>query len=84
MGHADAVTTGRLEAELAYGIDTLGGRGLLTPYAGATLAGGAAHAYRLGGRLSVGQSFSLDLEANRRESGATPEHGLRLSSTVRW
>ena len=84
VGHADAVTTGRLEADLAYGIDTLGGRGLLTPYAGATLAGGAAHAYRLGGRLSVGRSFSLDLEANRRESGATPEHGLRLSGTVRW
>ena len=57
---------------------------LVTPYAGLALDDGNSRAYRLGARLHVGQSFSLDLEAGRIETGATPEHGLRLSGTLRW
>ena len=75
---------GRLEAELGYGIDALGGGGLLTPYAGVTLGDGGDNTYRLGGRLDIG-SFSLGLEADRSQSaGALPEHELRLTGTVRW
>ena len=75
---------GRLEAELGYGIDALGGGGLVTPYAGVTLGDGGDNTYRLGGRLDIG-SFSLGLEADRSQSlGALPEHELRLTGTVRW
>ena len=82
--HAEGVPTGRVDAELGYGLDTPGGRGLVTPYAGVTLAGGGVHVYRLGGRLSLGQAFSLVLEAERAEgAGATPEHGLRVGGTLR-
>ena len=82
--HAEGVPTGRVDAELGYGLDTPGGRGLVTPYAGVTLAGGGVYVYRLGGRLSLGQAFSLVLEAERAEgAGATPEHGLRVSGTLR-
>ena len=83
--HDSAALARQLEAEVSYGMDAPGGRGLVTPYAGVTLADGGAHAYRLGSRLSVGQSFSLDLEADRRESaGAAPKHSLKLSGTLRW
>ena len=52
--------------------------------AGVTLAGDGADSYRLGARLSLGQSFSLNLEADRNVSAAAlPEHGLRLSGTLR-
>ena len=75
---------GRLEAELGYGIDALGGGSLLTPYAGVTLGDRGDNTYRLGGRLDIG-SFSLGLEADRSQSaGALPEHELRLTGTVRW
>ena len=81
---AYAAPAGRLAAELGYGLEA-GRHGLVTPYAGVTLADGGASAYRLGGRLSVGQSFILNLEADRRESAATPpEHGFRLGGTLRW
>ena len=84
-GDAGAAPAGRLAAELGYGIAAPGGQGLVTPYAGVMLADGGAHAYRLGGRLSLGQSFSLDLEAARRErAGAAPEHGLKLNASLRW
>ena len=84
-GDAGAAPAGRLAAELGYGIAAPGGQGLVTPYAGVMLADGGAHAYRLGGRLSLGQSFSLDLEAARRErAGAAPEHGLELNASLRW
>ena len=82
--HAEGVPTGRVDAELGYGLDTPGGRGLVTPYAGVTLAYRGIYVYRLGGRLSLGQAFSLVLEAERAEgAGATPEHGLRVSGTLR-
>jgi len=82
---AGAAPAGRLTAELSYGLETADGRGLVRPYAGVTLADGGAHAYRLGGRLSLGESFSLDLEGYRRERAAdAPEHGLELNAALRW
>ena len=84
-GNGVAAPAGRLAAELGYGMETAGGEGLVTPYAGVTLAAGAAPAYRLGGRLSLGPSFSLELEAARRASAAAaPEHGLKLNASRRW
>ena len=57
-GPVGGVPNGRLVAELGFGMDVPGG-GLVTPYAGVTLAGDGADSYRLGARLSLGQSFSL-------------------------
>ena len=78
---------GRLDARLGYGmsVDILGTNALVTPYAGLTLADGGAQAYRVGGRANLGQSFSLSLEGERRESaGAAPAHGITLSGSLSW
>ena len=84
-GGAGGAPAGRLAAELGYGIAAPGGEGLVTPYAGVTLANGGAPAYRVGGRMSLGQSFSLELQVDRREAaGAAPEHGLKLNASLRW
>ena len=81
------VPAGRLDARLGYGmsVDILGTNALVTPYAGLTLADGGAQAYRVGGRANLGQSFSLSLEGERRESsGAAPAHGITLSGSLSW
>ena len=72
-------------AELGYGVETPGSDGLVRPYAGVTLAEGGAPVYRPGGPLSLGQSFSLDPEADRaRAPQWPPEHSLKLNATLRW
>ena len=80
------VTAGRLDAELGYGLGA--GDAVVTPYAGFTLDEGGDRAYRLGSRVSLGPSFSLSLEADRRErvgvQGVAPDMGVTLSGTVRW
>ena len=75
----DTAPAMRLDAELGYGLGALGGKGVLTPYAGLGLAGEGARDFRLGTRLDLAPSLSLSLEGTRRESdGAEPEHGVRL------
>ena len=76
----------RLEAELGYGLGALGGRGVLTPYGGLSLSDGGARRYRLGGRLALGPSLGLSLEAMRRESagGRAPEHGIGFTLRADW
>ena len=83
---ATTVTAGRLDAEIGYGLGA--GDAVVTPYAGFTLDEGGDRAYRLGSRLSLGPSFSLSLEADRRErvgvEGVAPDMGVTLNGTVRW
>ena len=76
----------RLEAELGYGFGAYGGRGLLTPYGGFSLAGAGARRYRIGGRFEAGPSFDLNLEGERREpaADAAAEHGVMLRLNARW
>ena len=80
---------GRLDTELGYGLflsDHLTG----TPYMG--LGFGQDREYRLGWRFASGrwQSFSLGLEATRREAandngaGTPVEHGVTLNGAIRW
>ena len=80
------VSDGRLDAEIGYGLGA--GDAVVTPYAGFTLDEGGDRAYRLGSRLSLGPSFSLSLEADRRErvgvEGVAPDMGVTLNGTVRW
>ncbi len=76
----------RLEAELGYGFGAYGGRGLLTPYGGFSLAGEGAQRYRIGGRFEIGSSLDLSLEGTRHEpaNDADAEHSIMLNGQVRW
>ena len=67
-GAVSPVAAGRLDAELGYGLATLRGRGLLTPYARVALSEGAGQAWHLRTRLALRQSLNLSLEARRRTS----------------
>ena len=55
---------GRLDARLEYGLPAVEGRGLLTPYAHLSLAGGDKE-FRIGSRLQVGPTFSLNVGGGR-------------------
>ena len=76
----------RLETEIGYGIPTLGGSGLLTPY-GIFIPWdeGNGDSYGVGSRLEVGQKFEVSLEGRREGRGdGVFEHGLMLRSSMRW
>ena len=60
---------GRVTAELGYGLPAFGGRGLLTPYAGADLTQGTGRTYRVGVRSLLNANATLSLEGARRETG---------------
>ena len=75
----------RLEAQFGYGFTPFGGKGVLTPYGGVNLVREAARGYRLGGRLAVGRSATVSLEAERRERlAAAKVHALMLLGTVQF
>ncbi len=85
VGHDPLTTTaaGRLEAELGYGLATLQGPGLLTPYARVALKEGADQAWLLGTRLALAESLNLRLEASRRaREGETAAHELALRANL--
>ncbi len=75
-----------LVTEVGYGLPALNGQGLLTPYAGFVLAEDRGRNYRAGGRLELGSSMVLDVEALRRERDADgrPEHVLRFGASLLW
>ena len=79
--------TGRLNAEIGYGLAAPFGAGLLTPYAGTVLSDGADRTYRLGGRLRLTgrwtTGLTLNLEGTRQEPAGQqpPNQGLRLQAT---
>ena len=80
--------SGRLEAELGYGIAMFGGGFTGTPYLGFALSD-TSRDYRLGWRLKAAErgdrGLALDLEATRRErADAVAEHGVMLRVTFRW
>ena len=85
VGTSPSEASARLEAVVGYGLPTLEGTGLLTPYSGVTLGSGG-HRLRLGGTLAVGSSFNVSLEGTRAmRSEATsreapPVYGVRLQA----
>ena len=87
-GHSAATDAralrGRVAAELGYGIAHAAAGAMVTPFVGIAWQEGGSQAYRLGGRLHVGQSFRLDLEAEHHDGGAAPRHGLNLTATLTW
>ena len=80
----------RLDAELGYGIGLSGTRGVVTPYAGLSLADGGERAdYRVGTRWRVSHNAAMSLEGSRSEGGAgaldpAPEQNLALRAALRW
>ena len=86
LAPADPLATGaagRLDAELGYGLATLNGRGLLTPYARVALTEGTDQAWHLGTRLALAESLNLSLEASRRaRDGDVAAHELALRANL--
>ena len=83
--HVHSAPGARLDAEFGYGFGALRDRGVLTPYVGLSLVGEAARGYRLGGRLAVGQSATVSLEAERRQHLAAERiHALLLLGTLQF
>ena len=88
----DGLTRGRsalgdepsVNAEVNYGVGTLGEQAVVTPFANILLAGGETPGYRLGWRVRVGPSFRLSLEntfgGDRRGSSG---RGLRFRGSLR-
>ena len=77
----------RLEAELGYGLGAPRGLGLVTPYAGLSLADGGGRAWRLGARWQAAPDVTFGLEGTRREPAnddEPPQHGLMLRGVLRW
>ena len=82
-----ANAAGRLEAEAAWGLGLLGGRGTGIPYLGVGNYG-ALREVRLGCRLELPQreGMKLAIEGTRREStagNAAPDHGVMLRLALR-
>ena len=75
----------RLDAQFAYGFAALRGRGVLTPYGTVSLAREYGRGYRLGGRLAVGRSATVSLEAERRErAAAAAVHMVMVRGAIRF
>ena len=71
----------RLDAEVGYGLDGMGG--LLTPYGGASVSE-TTQTYRVGSRFRFGDRLSMSLKGERREGVDDVDHGLALHGTMRW
>ena len=71
----------RLNLEVGWGLATYGGAGLLTPWAGLSMAGSETRDYTLGARMETGSRMSLSLE-NRRSKAAGYE--VMLYGRLDW
>ena len=60
----------RLDAQFGYGFAAFRERGVLAPFGAVSLVREEGRSYRLGGRLAVGHSATVSLEAERRERPA--------------
>ena len=74
----------RLDLDTGYGL-ARGGAGLLTPYAGLSMAGPRARAYKVGTRLEVGDRLDLGVEG-RRSVRANGDAGneVMILGHARW
>ena len=83
-GTSGSQAASRLDAQADFGMLTMGGQGLLTPYGGFSLAGRDGRDYRAGARLET-DTFNLSLEGMRSERGSGPaDHGVTVQGAVRF
>ena len=83
---AEFESTGRLEAELGYGVSVPGTRGVVTPYTGLSLSEGSSRTVRAGTRWNIAPGAVLGLEATR-QGGANRTAGTRaieFRTELRW
>ena len=74
-----------LELRLGYGFAAFRGRGVLAPFGAVSLDRESGPGYRTGGRLAVGPSATLSLEAERREPpGAAAVHAVMVHGALRF
>ena len=89
LSGSPADSSARLRTEVAYGLATLGGRGLMTPYSGLSVEPGSRRSIRLGSRFELdllrGRTLALGVEGRYGEqaSGAS-EGAVRLEGRVAW
>ena len=76
--------TGRIEAELGYGIGVRGTRGVVTPYTGLSLTEGAGRTLRAGTRWDIGPAAVMGLEWTRQGGADGSTNGIELRAEVRW
>ena len=76
--------TGRLAVDAGYGFGLGPSRGVLTPYAGATLGDGKSRTLRTGARWQLNPDAVLGLEATRQTSDAEAANEVRLRAALRF
>ena len=75
--------SGRLEAEVGYGLGSFAG-GPLVPFAGVAWQEGASRAFRIGSRFQLGSSLHLSLEGSRRDgSQYRPDNAFIIRAHLR-
>ena len=76
-----------LNAELGYGLSGPQGFGILTPYTGLSLTGGAERTLKAGARWNASERATVALEATREEEGSesgNAGHTLMLRAQLRF
>ena len=77
--------TGRVDAEVGYGLSGLVARGVVTPFTGLVVAGEGARRYRVGSYLELAEWLRLSVEAGREERVGRPsDHGVLVRAQMRW
>ena len=77
--------TGRVDAEVGYGLSGILARGVMTPFAGLVLTNDSSQRYRLGSYFEFADWLRLSAEAGREERGSRlPNHGVLLRAHLRW
>ena len=75
----------RMEAEVGYGIGAPHSLGLVTPYAGLSVAEGGSRTLRTGARWQLSQDTALGLEATRDEYGERQAtNAVLFRAEMRW
>ena len=85
-GAGDFKAEQRLDAELGYGLGAPHGWGVVTPWAGLSLADGAERTLRTGLRWKAADSATVALEAAREDNATQgrPDHAVMLRANVRF
>ena len=78
-----AAPTGRLNAEVSYGVPAFGA-GLLSPYAGTVLTDGTARTYRLGTSWTSVSGLTLNVEGQRQEPAAAQPVNQGFHLQIGW
>jgi len=77
--------TGRVDAEIGYGLSGILARGVMTPFAGLVLTNDSSRRYRLGSYFEFADWLRFSAEAGREERGSRlPNHGVLLRAHLRW